>query len=376
MSEIRIKKVVTRRDKRIFLTFPWRIYNNDPLWVPPILKDRYEAIDPERGVFFERGTAEFFTAWREGKPVGTICTAIDFKANQNNNKRECVFGFFETVNDHSVANTLLDHAIEWAKAHDLNSLYGPFDLDYEDSYGILVEGRKHLPAIMCGHTPEYYQEMIEDYGFRPGRGMNLAFYRSLTDDLEGLKQVSRFAKRVQERKNYSVRHADFSRWEEEVDRVYHLINICLAHLPGHTPWQPEALKELMLPFVKIAGPELILFAEHKGKTIGFFPALPNFNEILIHANGLRFPWDYLKAWWYSKKQIRSAAIKSVLMLPEYWGTGAAILMFAEMVERLIERGYEWVDLSLTSADNPNTPQLANRIGAEIYKKYQIYRLRF
>ena len=112
MSEIQIKEVVTRREKRIFLTFPWRIYNNDQLWVPPILKDRYEMIDPKRGVFFERGTAEFFTAWREGKPVGTICTAIDFKANQNTNKQEYLFGFFETVNDQSVANMLLDHAVE------------------------------------------------------------------------------------------------------------------------------------------------------------------------------------------------------------------------------------------------------------------------
>ena len=131
----------------------------------------------------------------------------------------------------------------------------------------------------------------------------------------------------------------------------------------------------MAPFVKIADPELILFAEHEGKPIGFFPALPNFNEVLIHANGFRFPWDYPKAWWFSKKPMRSATIKSVLMLPEYWGTGAAILMFAEMADRLIKKRYEWVDLSLTADDNPKTPQLAKRVGAEVYKKYQIYRLR-
>ena len=29
-----------------------------------------------------------------------------------------------------------------------------------------------------------------------------------------------FAERVRKRKNYTVRHADFSRWEEEVDRVF------------------------------------------------------------------------------------------------------------------------------------------------------------
>jgi hypothetical protein len=31
------------------------------------------------------------------------------------------------------------------------------------------------------------------------------------------------------------------------------------------------------------------------------------------------------------------------------------------------------DLSLTSADNPRTPQLAENFGAAIYKRYRVYR---
>ena len=64
------------------------------------------------------------------------------------------------------------------------------------------------------------------------------------------------------------------------------------------------------------------------------------------------------------------------MLPEYWGSGVAILMFSEMAKALLAKGYDWVDLSLTSADNPRTPVLAERIGAKIYKRYRVYRLVF
>lgn len=105
-------------------------------------------------------------------------------------------------------------------------------------------------------------------------------------------------------------------------------------------------------------------------------ALPNFNEILIHANGFRYPWDYLTAWWYSKQKIKSASVKSISVLPEFLGAGVVILLFAEMAKRLIAKGYEWSDFSLTSDDNPNTPVLAERIGAKIYKRYQTYRLTF
>jgi hypothetical protein len=44
-----------------------------------------------------------------------------------------------------------------------------------------------------------------------------------------------------------------------------------------------------------------------------------------------------------------------------------------MAKRLLAAGYEWVDLSITSDDNPRTPALAERIGAKVYKRYQVYR---
>jgi GNAT superfamily N-acetyltransferase len=374
MNSIEIRQVQSKRDRRKFLTFPYKIYKDDPIWVPPLLPDRKKMIDPQSGPFFQHGEAEFYIAWQGKKPLGTICAAIDHKANQAVDKKDCVFGFFECINNKEVARTMLDFVSGWAKTHGMDCLYGPFNLDYEDAYGILIDGRDQPPAIMCGHTADYYRAFIEDYGFKPARGQNLAFARDLTSDPDGLQEVMQFAEKVQKRKRFTIRKADLSNWKEEVDRVYELINPCLAHLPGFEPWQPEALQELMAPFVDLADPDLILFAEDQGKPIGFFPALPNFNDILIHVNGLRYPWDYLKAAWYSRQRPHSASIKSVLVLPEYWGSGVAILLFAEMAKQLIAKGYEWVDLSITSDDNPRTPALAERAGAKVYKRYQVYRL--
>jgi len=58
------------------------------------------------------------------------------------------------------------------------------------------------------------------------------------------------------------------------------------------------------------------------------------------------------------------------------GSGVAILMFSEMVKALLAKGNDWADLSLTSADNPRTPALAERIGEKIYKRCRVYRLVF
>ena len=243
-------------------------------------------------------------------------------------------------------------------------------------YGILIEGRDRPPVLLCGHTLPYYLDFVRRFGFEEGRPQNVAFESQVVVETEAFKRLHRIADRVRSLNRFTIRTPDFSRWEDELDPLLELMNTALAHLEGHIPWQRETLRALLAPFKEFADPELILFAEEDGKMIGFFPGVPNLNETMIHANGLRYPWDYLKAWWHMRRQPDCLTIKSVLVPPEHWGNGVAVLMFDEMLRRVQAKGYKWVDLSLTAIDNPRTPMLAERIGARVYKRYQIFRYWF
>ncbi len=374
MSAITVRAVRSASERHVFLTFPWRIYRHDPLWVPPLLPDWTERIDPKRGVFWKRGEAEFFIAWRDGQPVGTISAAEDREENEVRHARECVFGFFNFVEDYAVMEALLAAVREWAQGRGLDVLTGPFNLDYEDSYGILIEGRDRPPALMCGHSPPYYQGFVERYGFEPARGDNIAFGLDISAETPRFQELARLAQRVRARKGYVVRSADLSQWEAELERIYVLLNTALAHLPDYRTWPRDVVFNTLAPFRKIADPDLILFAEDGGRTIGWLPGLPDLNEAFIHADGLRRPWDYLKLWWYMRRPKECLTLKSGLVLPEYWGGGVAVLLFDEMRQRARARGYQWIDASLTSTDNPTTPALGARFGAKIYKRYRVYRM--
>ncbi len=372
-GSVDVLPVRNARDRRIFLEFPWRIYKGDPLWVPPLLPDRRKVIDPGRGVFFERGEADFFIARRGGVTVGTICAAEDKAYNSSMRARECMFGFFECVNDGEVARALLRQAAAWAAGRGLLTLGGPFNLDYEDAYGVLVEGRDRPPILLCGHTPPYYQGFFEGSGFTPLRGDNTAYEISLDAESPALKRTALLARRIRQKGWITLRTPHLSRWMDEVGVVHELMNRSMAHLPDFRPWEREAVAGLLEPFKSIADPDLILFAEIEGKTIGWLAGVANMNEVLIHLNGLRRPWDMLRALRWMRVKPRCLAVKSVLILPEYWGSGAALLLIDEMASRARAKGYQWVDLSLTSEDNPYTPQLAVRMGARIYKRYRVYR---
>ena len=372
MTDISLKSVQSRADQRRFLTFPWKIYREDPLWVPPLLPGRMDMLDPQKGVFSRRGDVELFIAYQGGQLVGTICVAEDPPTNKNRGTKECVFGFLEYIEDYDVFRSLIERAREWGRERGLDKLYGPWNLDYEDSYGVLVEGRDVPPAVMCGHTPAYYSEFMDRYGFQPARAQNVAL-RITLEETPQVRRLSRLADRIRSKGQVQVRKANFDRWSEEVDIVHGLLGKALAHLSDSIGWHREALEATLAPFKTIADPELILFAEVGGRTVGFLPGIPNLNEIFIDVNGLRYPWNYLQLLWLMKfRKPACLSIKSVLVLPEYWNTGVIVLLMDEMASRARKRGYDWIDMSITSADNPTSVLTAEKLGAEIYKQWQVY----
>jgi GNAT superfamily N-acetyltransferase len=366
---IEIRTVRTRLEKQLFLTFPWQMYKSDPLWVAPILSERQKAADPATGMFFKNGYAEFFLAYREGVLAGTLCCSHE----NTGDPAECSLGFFECVDDYAVAAALFDQAESWARQHNLVMLCGTYNLDREDGRGILVEGLERPPVLLCGHNPPYYVDFFERYGFTRRHDDGLAYAFDLDPHDPKIKRIYNLAARVEKRKSYTIRAVNMKDLDAEIDRVLILQNRALEHLPGFVAYSRESIEAMLLPLKDLADPDLVLFAEADGNTVGWFPAIPNYNEILIHLNGLRYPWDYLRALRYKNLKPKCLSVKSVAVLPEYWDTGVAVLLFTEMIRRAIAKGYQWADLSLTGEENPDTFDLAHHMGARIYKRYRFFR---
>jgi len=371
---IEMQPVATKKEKQTFLTFPWRIYRDDPLWVPPLLSERAKAIDPEQGSFFKDGAAEFYIAYKDGRPAGTFSLAEDFNRTRTRGYKECMFGFVECVDDYSVFEAMFAYAEGWANERDMKMLYGPFNLDREDSRGLLIEGRDRPPPLLCGHQPGYYQGFFERYGLEKDNEDGLAYAIDLDLDNPKIKRVLRLADQVQKRHpEFSVRGALIDNMDEEIDRIVDLQNRGLAHFPDSVPYTRTDIETMIMPLIDLVDMDLVLFAEVDGQPAGFLPGVPNFNEVLIHLNGLRYPWDYVRALRYQKFRPKCITVKSAVVPPEYWDTGVAVLLFAEMTKRAAEKGYTWADLSLTGDENKDTWPLAHHMGAQIYKRYRFYK---
>ena len=91
-----------------FIKLPWRLYRNEPNWVPPLVSERKKFLDRVGNPFFEHAEAEYFLAWRDGEPVGRISAHVDHNLNEVQGNDWGLFGFFEAEDDPDVGRGLLE----------------------------------------------------------------------------------------------------------------------------------------------------------------------------------------------------------------------------------------------------------------------------
>ena len=103
---VEIRPVKTRRDLSTFIKLPWRLYREEPNWVPPLLMDLKKRLDP-KNPFFKHAEAQYFLAWRGGRAVGRICAHVDRNFNSFQDNEWGLFGWFECADDPEAARALL-----------------------------------------------------------------------------------------------------------------------------------------------------------------------------------------------------------------------------------------------------------------------------
>jgi len=104
---VEVRPVSSKRDLMRFIKLPWRLYRNEPHWVPPLISERNRHLDREHNPFIQHAEAEYLLAWREGEPVGRIIAHVDHSLNVFHDTNWVLFGFVEREAVPVLANSLL-----------------------------------------------------------------------------------------------------------------------------------------------------------------------------------------------------------------------------------------------------------------------------
>jgi hypothetical protein len=370
MSDIVIQPVVTNADRDQFIKFLWKVYDGNPYWVPPLLMDRKKLMDKKKNPFYEHSEAEFCIAKRDGVMVGRIAAIINHNHNKEHNEKTGFFGFFECINDQAVANALFETAKNYVKSKGMTAMRGPANPSVNDEYGLLIEGFEERPTVLMPYNPEYYVKLVEGFGFTKAK--DLWSYK-LSQETVYSERFNRANTLVKERNSLSIRSINMKRFKEDVALVKQVYNAAWAKNWGAVPMTDGEIDALAADLKPVVVPELVLFAESKGKTVGFALSLPDINMALwYNRKGRLLPG--LMQLYLRKKEINLVRVIVLGVLPEYLNTGAAGVLFYETAVRARKIGYAYGEASWVLEDNVRMNKSAEAMNGKITKRHRIYEI--
>jgi GNAT superfamily N-acetyltransferase len=376
IDTVEIHPVTTRRELKAFIKFPWRVYKGDPLWVPPLISDRLEYLDPARGTFFKHADVAFFMARKGRQLLGTVAAFVDHARVGHLGKAEGGFGFFEVLEEYEAAAALLDACRGWLRQRGMASVLGPTNFGDNETPGVLIAGTDFPPVMLEGHTPPYYKDFLERYGMQKDHDLyawRVTFDRVGAELLGAPSDIARVADAARKDRALSIRRIRLEDWDREVSIIRGLFNATLSHIPGAVPAGEEDFGRDARQLKPFLDPELGLIAEIGGKPVGYCLLIPDTNRVLARLNGRLFPFNWMRI----KRFIREIDIVSFKMmgvLEEYRRRGIDALLYVTALAKAKSRGYKWLDGSLTSELNPAINLIAKGRGAEMYKHYRLYRM--
>ncbi len=368
---ITIKEIVTKKELKQFVKFPFSLYKDNPYWVPPIINDELAGFDKSKNPAFENAEARFFLAYKNNIIVGRIVAIINWTEINQQGLKKMRFGWFDVIDDIDVTKTLLDKVYEIGKQHNLEYVEGPVGFSNLDKVGILTDGFDELGSMITWYNHPYYKTHLEQLGYVKEKEYLENKFPFSNIKPEYFRKAQALIK-----KRYQLRSLNFSSTKQlmpYVDEMFDLFNESYAKLSTFVPISDTQKEYFKKKYIRFINPEYIQFVTDKDENlVAFAIVMPSFSNALQKAKGTLFPFGVfhlLKA----KKQSKDVLFYLIGVHPDYQNKGVHAIIFNEYYNVFTKKGIQNCIRTPELEDNTAIHQLWKRFDPKIYKRRRTYR---
>jgi hypothetical protein len=382
VTDISIRPVVTRADKKAFVDLPFRLYASDPNWIPPLKAEVDALITPGKNPWFDHGEAEFFLAERSGQVVGRISAHIDHIALQQPPEQGMGpgcgnWGLFE-AEDADVATALMTRAEDALRAKGMTRSIGPISLAMWDEPGLLVEGFGQPPVVMMGFNCSAYAAWVEASGYS---GVQDLLTYDLAIDREFPELTRRIVAMGERSDRIRVRRVNKNRFDEEAALLLSILNDAWSDNWGFVPLTEAEIAYAGKKLKPVVYEDLIRVAEVDGEPVAFMMTIPDLNEKLRDFGGRLLPFNWAKLlWWLRKPKVTAVRVPLMGVVKKFQSTRMAsqlALMMVEYIRRdsVKKFGATRGNFGWVLASNSPMRSIGEAVGGSVNKVYRIYEKR-
>ncbi|WP_419723177.1 GNAT family N-acetyltransferase [Sphingobium aromaticiconvertens] len=378
-SNLVIAPVDSKSDLKAFVELPWRLYANDPAWIPPLKNEVYGLLTPGKNPFFEHAEARYFLARRNGQVVGRVSAHIDrlatsMPAQQGMGPGTGNFGLFE-AEDAETAAALIQTAEQWLRDQGMTRVLGPISLSIWEEPGLLIQGHDHAPTVMMGHNAATYQHWIEAAGYQPAKQLK-TYDLDITHPFPPL--IQRIITSGEKNPRITIRKVNKAKFDSEAAIILGLLNDAWGRNWGFVPITDTEVAFTGKKLKPIVYEDLIRIAEVEGEPVAFMMTLPDLNEALKPLNGSLLPFGWIKLLrWLRKPQVRTMRVPLMGVKQSLQSSRLAsqlAFMMIEFIRRdaITKYGATRGEIGWVLDDNQGMNAIAEAIDAKINKIYQLY----
>ncbi len=365
---LQIRPVQLPTDAAAFVKSWWPIYADCDEWVPPLVFERKDFLNPRKNPYFQVADVRLFMAYRDGRPVGTIAATVDHEL-QKTEPGIGMFGFFEFEDDEEAARALFKAATDWLAKQGMHTARGPFNFNSNHEFGLLIDGFDTPPAISNPHNLPYYQRIYEEV---LGLEKAMDWYAYWMDKGPVPPTIERIGKRFMDRNpNIEIRNLDLSKWDEEVALVKEIYNDAWTDNWGHIHMTDAEIDFLADGLKQILDPRLCFMAYVDGDAAAVSITLLDYNQVAKKMNGHLFPFG----WFHFLRERRRIDALRIFILGvkrEYQRMPIGAPLYLKTWENGMTMDIKGAEASLILETNHRMRGALEKLGARIYKTYRTY----
>lgn len=360
---------------RRFIRVPWMIHREhapNTQWVPPLILERKEYLDPKKNPLFDRLEARFWLATDDsGRDIGRIAAVIDREAQRFRKDLTGNFGMFECVNDPQVAAALLGRAKEWLASQGCDEILGPMNLAQHHTFGVLIDNFDRRPSFNMPYNPPYYPSLIEQAGFSKAKDV---YQWGLAASSKVPERVQRIAERIKKRDNIQIRNFDFDNWDRDVALCLSLYNDAWRDNWGFVPVSLREFSHMAKDLKLVLEPTLGIFLEVDGKAVAVAVTIKDLNPIYQKIDGKLLPTGLLRLLWDVKVRPRVDGARLMLLGIDkaYRRRGLDSVLYVETHRAAGALGYENGQIGWTLEDNDMINRAIVNMGAKKIGSYRLF----
>lgn len=368
---LEIREVQSKREMGKFIKFPMTLYKNHPHWVPSLIADEKNTLNPEKNAAFDTAKARFWMAYEDGKAVGRVAAIFLENYEARWGQKRLRFGWLDFIDRKEVAFALLDTVWNWAKELNVCAVHGPLGFNDMDKEGLLIEGFNQPGSMLTIYNEPYYVKYLEMYGFE--KDVDWVEYTFPTPD-KNPEIFTKLAKRVQERTPYRLK--TFTSSKELVEwghRIFEIYNQAYDHLYGAMPLNERQIQAAIDQYLKLIDPEFVLgIVDGDNRLVGFGVAMINLDDAVRRARGRLFPFGFIHLLRAMKAENTYLYMLLIGLLPEVQKSGAVALMLNQIVDTCHKRRINRIYCMPELETNTDVQKLWKLFDTDIVRKRRVY----